>query len=591
MHKLSDTIERKFIETIDVSDWEVETDTGWSDISQIHKTIEYQEFIVRTESGKELICADTHILFDHEYREVFADDLIPNKFLIMTKDGPELVTEVIETENYSNMYDLTLNDENHRFYTNDILSHNSTTTAAYLLWYVLFNSEKTVGLLANKGEIAREILGRVQLAYEQLPKWLQQGIVKWNEGSIELENNSRIIASATGANAARGYSFNVLFVDEAAFIENWDEFYSSVFPVVSSFQESKVILVSTPNGLNHFYSIYQNANNTGDKWNGYSPMKVTWDRVPGRDLEWMNTTLAAMNFDQDKFNQEFRAEFQGSSGTLISGQKLKELVSRRPLHDKSGLTEYYPPFPNRIYTCVADVSRGKGLDYSAFHIIDITEMPYMQVCTYRNNMITPHDYAGLIFRVCKAYNNATVLVELNDIGAMIPSILFHDFEYDNILYTENAGRAGKRISGGFNAGASLDKGINTTKTVKAMGCTLLKLLIEQNQLIINDFHTISELSTFSKKGKSYEAEEGKHDDLVMGLVLFAWLTDQDYFKEMTNLNTLDKLREKTDEEIESELTPFGFISDGEVSQFDEEVRRTGNWLFPELIDNYKGGDW
>ena len=459
----------------------------------------------------------------------------------------------------------------------------STVTCAFILWYTIFHAEKTVALLANKGETAREILQRIQLAYQYLPAWLQQGIKEFRAGAMVFENNSRVIAAATSSDAIRGYSINLLFIDEAAFIEHWDIFFTSVYPTISSGKESKIILVSTPNGMNHFYALWQNAI---EKRNNYNAIKVSYEKVPGRDEKWRQETLSSMNFNTEKFEQEYCVEFAGSSGTLIAGWKLKELVHITPIISKDGLSQYISPEPNHSYMCIADVSRGKGLDYSAFHIIDVTSMPYNQVCVYRNNMITPIDYAEVIHRVCKSYNNASFLVEINDIGEQVSHSLHYDFEYENVLFTENAGRAGKRISTGFGGSSQKDKGIRTTKPVKATGCAILKLLIEQNQLIVNDFHTIEELSTFSRKNQSYEAEGGKHDDLVMGLVLFAWLSDQQYFKDYTNINTLIKLREKTDEEIMINLSPFGFVDDGrDRDDFDinQEISLSSSddWVFAD----------
>lgn len=458
----------------------------------------------------------------------------------------------------------------------------STVTCGFILWYIIFHSEKTVALLANKGETAREILGRVQLAYEHLPRWLQHGVKEWNKGSFELENNSRVIAAATSKDGIRGYSINLLFIDEAAFIENWEDFFTSVYPTISSGKESKIVLVSTPNGLNHFYSLWVNAR---ENRNGYHPIEVMWNAVPGRDEKWREDTLASMNFDTAKFEQEYCVEFMGSSGTLIAGWKLKELVHQTAQTFKEGLSQYITPIKGHIYVIICDVSRGKSLDYSAFSVVDVTSMPYSQVAAYRNNMITPLDYAEVIHRVAKAYGNAAVLVEINDIGEQVSHSLHYDFEYDNVLFTENAGRAGKRISTGFggNGKSSVDKGIRTTKPVKATGCAILKLLVEQNQLTINDFHTIEELSTFSRKGQSYEAEEGKHDDMVMPLVLFAWLSDQQYFKDITNINTLMKLREKSDDDIMNDLSPFGFVDDGRGDDYEMlELPRFGNWMFGEV---------
>jgi hypothetical protein len=457
----------------------------------------------------------------------------------------------------------------------------STTTVAFILWFILFQEDKTVALLANKGETAREILGRIQLAYQHLPKWLQQGIREWNKGSFELENNSRVIAAATSASAIRGYTINLLFIDEAAHIDNWDEFFTSVYPTISSGKESKIILVSTPNGLNHFYSVWVNAI---ENRNGYRPILVNWQDVPGRDEKWRDQTLAGMNFDIEKFNQEMNCEFLGSSGTLIAGWKLKELVHQAPMVQKEGLIQYKQAVKDHVYMMVCDVSRGKGLDYSAFQLIDVTKMPYEQVCTFRNNALTPMDYADIIFRTAKMYNKASVLVEINDIGEQVSHSLHYDFGYENVLFTENAGRSGKRISSGF-AGKGADKGVRTTKIVKSIGCSILKLLVEQNQLIVNDYQTINELSTFSKKGNSYEAEPGKHDDLVMCLVLFSWITEQQYFKDYTDINTLMSLREKTEEEMEQDMSPFGFVFDGREQYIDEEyeqfVSSIDGWLLRE----------
>lgn len=576
MYKLSDIVERKFIESFDVSDWEIDTDTGWQDISAIHKTVEYDRWEIETISGKKLLCADTHIVFDENYEEIFVQDCIPYQTKIITKDGVELVKSVTKTNISENMFDITVDHPDHRFWSGDILSHNSTTTCAFILWYIIFNPEKTVALLANKGDTAREILGKIQLAYQHLPKWLQQGVKEWNKGSFELENNSRVIASATSSDNIRGYTINLLFIDEAAFIENWDEFFTSVYPTISSGTESKIILVSTPNGLNHFYSIWVNAL---EKRNQYNAIKVKWQDVPGRDEKWKQDTLSSMNFDLEKFAQEYEVEFLGSSGTLIAGWKLKELVHQNPIVQKEGLIQYIPPVKDHVYMMVCDVSRGKGLDYSAFQLMDVTKMPYEQVTVYRNNSISPMDYAEIIHRVAKAYNNASVLIEVNDIGEQVSHALHYDLGYENVLFTENAGMKGKRITSGF-SGKGVDKGIRTTKVVKSAGCSILKLLVEQNQMIINDFHTIAEFATFSKKGNSYEAEPNKHDDLVMCLVLFAWLSDQQYFKDYTNINTLMSLREKSDEDLEQDMSPFGFFDDGR-DEYDEAIEKfvPDSWMW------------
>ena len=436
-------------------------------------------------------------------------------------------------------------------------SGKTTTAVAVILHYVLFNEHKTVAILANKGDASREVLARIKLAYEALPKWLQQGVEEWNKGNIELENGCKILAGTTSSSAIRGKSINFLYLDEVAFIEGYDEFFASVYPTISSGESTKLLMTSTPNGLNHFWKTCKGAE---EGTNGYKFTKVMWDDVPGRGEQWKQETLEALDFDMEKFNQEYCCQFLGSSGTLIDSAKLKELAPSTPIVQQNNICQYEAPIEGHAYAMTCDVSRGKGLDYSTFNLIDITSMPYKQVCTYRDNMVTPIDFTAVIFRMGKLYNEAAVLIEINDIGEQVSDTLLMDYGYENMLSTESAGRSGKRISAGF--GKSVDSGIRTTKTVKAVGCSILKMLIEQNQLIIQDFETIQELSRFSKKGFSYEAESGWHDDLVMNLVIFAWLSDQMYFKDLTDINTLMKLIEKTEEQIEEEMLPFGFVDDG-----------------------------
>jgi hypothetical protein len=431
----------------------------------------------------------------------------------------------------------------------------TTTAVAVILHYVIFNEHKTCALLANKGDAAREILDRIKIAYEALPKWLQQGVIEWNKGSVEFENGCKIIAGATSSSAIRGKSISFLYIDETAFVENWDEFFASVFPTISSGETTKMLYTSTPNGLNHFYKTCQGAK---EDTNGFEYVEVPWQKVPGRGKKWREETLAAMDHDTQKFNQEFECAFLGSSGTLIEGSKLKTLVTKTPIYETTLMKVYEKPQRGNIYCCVVDVSRGKGLDYSAFHIIDVTTMPYKQVCVYKDNTITPIDYAQVIHRTIKNYNDAYVLVEINDIGEQVAEVLHYEYECETLMFTESAGRSGKRLSTGFSK--NTDKGIRTTKSVKTQGCNMLKMLVEQDQLIINDFQTVNELSTFSRRGNTYQAESGKHDDLAMGLVLFGWMSDQGFFKEITDINTVDKLRQKNENELMESLLPIGFNS-------------------------------
>jgi hypothetical protein len=440
----------------------------------------------------------------------------------------------------------------------------SVAVAAWLLWYILFNKNVAVGLLANKGDTAREILSRVQRAFYHLPRWLQQGVVEWNKGSIVLENDSKLIAAATSSDNVRGFSFNVVYLDETALIENFEEFFASVLPTISSGEKSKIIMTSTPIGLNHFYNVMEYSKRPHDdpEWNGYYSMEVPWHQIPDRDEHWKKEMLQALNYNYEKFEQEFNIQFLGSSGTLIAGWKLKEMVIKKPIKwNTEGFYQYEEPQKEHTYAAIADVSRGKGLDYSAVQVIDITQMPYKQVATFRNNLLTPGDFTSVVHRLATQYNNAYVLIEINDIGEQVGYGLMMDFEYENILLTESAGARGKRLSAGFGRGKS-DKGVRTTTLVKSQGCSMLKYLIEEDQLIVNDENTIDELRRFSKKNKSYEAELGSTDDLTMCLVLFGWMSNQELFKELTNIHTINKLREKSEQQVEQDMLPVGWSTDG-----------------------------
>lgn len=437
-------------------------------------------------------------------------------------------------------------------------SGKTTTVAATILWHVLFTESYNVAILANKLQQAREILSRIQLAYEHLPKWLQQGVLEWNKGNIELENGSKILASATSSSAIRGGSFNMIYLDEFAFVPSnlQEEFFASVYPTISSGNTSKVLITSTPNGLNMFYKIWVDSE---ENRNSYKRIDVHWSDVPGRDEKWREETIR--NTSEDQFRVEFECDFVGSSGTLIHPSKLKALAPRSPVTSTDYLKIYEQPDKDKSYVIVVDTSRGTGQDYSAFVVFDVKQVPYKAVATYRNNVITPLLYPNAIHPVAKMYNDALVLVETNDIGAQIADILHHDLEYEGVLVCNNSGRAGQTLGGGF-GGKTSHFGVRTTKSVKRLGCANLKVLVESDKLIVTDFDIIHELSTFISKGTSYEAEEGKHDDMVMCCVLFSWLVSQEYFRELTDIDIRSTLYKENAKAIEDSVLPFGIMDDG-----------------------------
>jgi len=437
-------------------------------------------------------------------------------------------------------------------------SGKSTVVTAYLLWYSIFNDNVNVAILANKAATAREMLQRLQLSYENLPKWLQQGVVNWNRGSLELENGSKIMAASTSASAVRGMSFNIIFLDEFAFIPTHiaDEFFSSVYPTISSGKSTKVIIISTPKGMNMFYKLWHDAEL---KRNEYVTTEVHWSEVPGRDALWREQTIA--NTSEEQFNQEFECEFLGSVNTLITSTKLKIMTYEDPITSNSGLDVYEAPIEDHTYVMTVDVARGLTKDYSAFLVFDTTTIPYRIVAKYRNNIIKPMLFPNIIHQVAVNYNHAYIMAEVNDIGGQVADILQYDLEYDNLLMCAMRGRAGQVVGQGF-SGSKTQLGVKMSTTVKKTGCSNMKTLIETDKLIFQDYDIIAELTTFIQKGQAWEAEDGCNDDLAMCIVIFSWLATSDYFRELHDNDVRARLYQEQKEQIEADMAPFGFVDDG-----------------------------
>ena len=499
-------------------------------------------------------CAKDPVYFIEKYIQIVNVDkgLIPFKMY-------DFQTKMINTFNKD------------RFVVNKLprQSGKSTTVTAYMLWLVLFTDNQSIAILANKGSLARELLGKIQLAYEHLPVWLQQGIIVWNKGNIELENGSKIIASATSSSAIRGGSYNLIFLDEFAFVSNniASNFFASVYPTISSGTTTKVFIVSTPNGLNHFYKLWTDSI---EKKNGYTPIEVAWNEIPGRDNKWKEQTIN--NTSEEQFRQEFECEFIGSMNTLISSTKLRAMRFDYPIKQTENMSIYEEAKPGHTYVMTVDVARGVGLDYSAFVVFDVTKQPFKVVAKFRDKTVSPLLYPNTIENTGKHYNDAFILVETNDIGQQVVDILHNDLVYENLMVTVHKGRAGQQISSGF-GGGSRTIGVKTTKQVKRIGCSNLKDLVENDKLMIRDFDLLAELSSFVGKGSSYEAEEGTHDDLAMCTVLFSWIVKQDYFKEITDIDIRERLYKEQEKMIEENMLPVGFKDDGVT---DNE---------PQLLDN------
>ena len=495
-----------------------------------------------------LKCADNPVYFIQKYIKIVSLDegIIPFKMY----DFQESMVESFHAERF-NIAKLPRQ------------SGKSTIVTAYLLWYVLFNDNVNVAILANKAATAREMLGRLQLSYENLPKWLQQGILGWNKGSLELENGSKILAASTSASAVRGMSFNVIFLDEFAFVPNHiaDQFFSSVYPTISSGKSTKVIIISTPHGMNMFYKLWHDAER---KQNEYIPTEVHWSQVPGRDEVWKEQTIK--NTSEAQFKVEFECEFLGSVDTLISPSKLRTMAYHDPIKENRGLALFEKVIPDHDYIITVDVSRGVGHDYSAFTVFDTTELPYRMVARYKNNEVKPIVLPNIVVDVAKNYNNAYILCEVNDIGGQVADIIQYDLEYENLLMASMRGRAGQQLGQGF-SGKKTQLGIKMSTATKQVGCSNLKALIEEDKLVIPDYDTIAELTTFIAKGQTFQAEDGCNDDLAMCLVIFSWMAMQPYFKEMHDNDVRARIYADQRDAIEQDMAPFGFVDDGMEDEY------------------------
>ena len=452
----------------------------------------------------------------------------------------------------------------------------TTMVVGYLLWYILFNQDKTVAILANKAKTAREILSRIKLAYEALPLWIQQGVKTWNKGDIELENNCRVMADSTASTAIRGYSINLLYLDEFAFVPTniAEEFFTSVYPTISSGKTSKILISSTPNGMNHFYRMWTDATNNQ---NGFKYFEANWRDVPGRDEAWAQDQRNALG--EQKYLQEVECEFLGSSGTLISGTALKRMTfSEAIMRILDGMDIHEEVVKDHNYVLIADTARGNGLDASAFVVIDITQKPYKMVAKYKNTFISPLLFPNVIFQAAKYYNEAYLLIENNDSGGQVADILYHDLEYENMFFTEES-RGDATIS---ELNKTRTMGIRTTKRTKTIGCNSIKALIENYELVINDFEVIEEFSCFIlKKNGTYAAEDGKHDDMVMCFVLFGWLATQPFFRDLTNVDVRKRLYEEEMRAIEQQLVAPIFSTyeqefEDKYGVIDRQLTKMGN---------------
>lgn len=569
----------KFVDSILLDDeWEIETDTGWKPLSEIHKTIPFKIYKLILEDNLFIECADDHIVFDEYMQEIFVKDIHINQ-LIQTKFGLKRCIELIKYDIEENMYDVTVNDNNHRFYSNDILSHNTDTTWAYILWYILFNDDKRCAIIAHKEERAKQTLARLKKAYELLPDWLQQGVLVWNKKSIDLENGSSVLAAPTTESGITGDTISLLYLDEFALVnKNISEaFWASSWPTISSGTDTKVIISSTPRGYNLFWKFWVEAE-SGESI--FKHFLIKWNDIPWRNEEWLAEQRKILA-SESKFNSEILCKFEGSTNTLITNELLNlQILNKELAIINKNLKIFKEPEKDKSYITVIDVARGVGNDYSVVITIDVSVFPYEIVAVYRNDLISPYSFPEVIFDMAVRYNESYILVENNDSGCEVADILYHEYSYSNMFFSENKAKVHEvvKFSGKI-------PGLRTTSKVKLLGCSVLKTLLENQQLIINDREIFSELSTFIKQGRSYAAEDGYYDDLVMCLVLFSWLTQQTIFKNLTNVDTRKLIFNNQINIINDTSIGFGF-DDGinntvfsSANQEEVDVFANDSWLF------------
>ena len=455
----------------------------------------------------------------------------------------------------------------------------SQTVAAYTLWYTLFNNNKTVAILAYKKDAAVEILSRFQLMYENLPLWMQQGIKTWNQGDVELENGSSVFTAATSNSGIRGKSVNLLYVDEVAIVQNnvAEEFFTSIYPVVSAGETTKIILTSTPLGYNHFWKFWNDAERGT---NGFVPFRVNYWEHPKRDKSWAEDQRKILG--EVKFNQEVLCAFLGSSNTLIAADAIARMSPMENEYSKDNLDILEKPVKDHVYFMSIDTSRGVEREYSAFTVVDCTEYPFKVVAKYKDNKISPLLYPDIIVKIAKDYNGAFVLVEINDIGQQVADLIHNELEYDNMIWVGHDVKYGQFLS---SSGRNSTLGVRTTKQIKRIGCSTFKSLVEEEKLLIFDKDIISEISTFVERRGSFEHDEGYTDDLVMSLVLFSWASNDPLFKDLMNSNNRKALYNQQILKIEEELTPFGIFADSD--DHDYEIADGDLWLSDKFQTNYQ----
>ena len=539
---LSETIDRKFVQSFNIEDYNILTDDGFKPCKAIHKTIKYDIWNLITKNY-ELQCADNHIVFDENYNQIFVKDLKPGD-KIQTETGVDEVLDVFKTNESENMYDVELADDSqHRYYTNGILSHNTTTYTIFCLWYATLFADKKIMICANKLQTALEIMDRIRKAYENLPFYIKPGILTYNKGEIEFANGSVIRATSTSSSAARGTSCNCLVIDEMGFIPSGiiQEFWASVIPVVSSSKNSKIIIVSTPNGADGlYYDLWQQANSKNANPEGWQPFRIHWWEAGGiRDEQWKQQQIASIGLE--RWKQEFECDFLTSTTKRLipddilekyrmalseyktrNSEFLKGKIQKIISEDETKLFEFtmWHEFEkDRTYAASGDIAAGGGGDFSVLYIWDITDLGNIRLCAkFDNDKISIPEFAYVTIKMLKLYGNPYYICERNGVGSGYIDILRCTYQYQKIV-TE---------------GKNNDYGVYSHVSIKSKACLWTRDMMTTQgfNFKIYDKDLIDEMSTFVKKDSksayiTYTALDGAHDDHIMSFIWLCYILQSD----------------------------------------------------------------
>jgi hypothetical protein len=556
---------KKIINTVGINtDIQVMSDTGWVGVSDIHITQPFTEWTIETDTGKKIYAADQHIIFTDKLQQIFIDNLEIGDY-IYTQDGAERVIKIIKSSNNYSMFDLTVNHPNHRFYTNGILSHNTVTSSIFIAWYICFHFDRNAMVVANKLATTTEIVDKIKTVLKNLPFFMRPGIVTNAVTTMKFDNGNRLYSQATTKTAAIGFTIHLLYADEFAHIHpNFlESFYRSIYPTLSSSTISRMIISSTPNGMNLFYNIYQGALT---KSNAFNAIRVDWWEVPGRDEEWKKREIANLG-NEELFNQEYGNQFLASSRLLLSSQTLQllnkvckpykwvEIDDFLDFPDLGTHLKWHPDYDptrrdavNDQIVFVLDLGDGVGRDYSVINIFKMEPQSLVgirgardwndessffrlrQVGIFQSNSTSVDEVAKvleiLVYSIFH-HENCSVVLEINFKGNIIVEKLSKNRNYypELFLHTKHS-----------IANDTMKIGVKLQKDNKESYSRELRSLIQQKRIIITEKKTVDELTAFGLNSQGrYESQTG-HDDIAMTCVdLVPFFSSTDFYEMVENI--------------------------------------------------------